>query len=164
MQGGKPDEDIRRPMQWTADGGFSSGTPWRDYFGDQTERNVAGQQQETGSLWQHYHTLIALRTAHPALRVGDWLPVTDNHRRIYSFVRATTDEVILVLVNLGQQPVTDYALTLAEGPFKAGVQPTLLMGAGNLTAPQVNAQGGFDAYRPVETLPEFSSVILQYQP
>ncbi len=164
MQGGKPDEDIRRPMQWTSEGGFSNGAPWRDYFGDQAERNVAAQQAEADSLWQHYRALVALRAAHPALRIGAWLPVKDDHRRVYSFVRATADEVILVVLNLGQQPVTDYTLTLEEGPFQEGLPPTLLMGAGEVRAPQVTARGGFTAYRPVESLPEFSGVILQYQP
>lgn len=164
MQGGKPDEDIRRPMQWTDEGGFSSGAPWRDYFGDQAERNVAAQQTEAGSLWQHYRALIALRAAHPALRMGAWLPVKDDHRRVYSFVRVTDEETLLVLVNLSQEPVTEYTLTLTEGPFQAGIQPTLLLGTGETSAPTANARGGFAAYRPVEALPAYGSVIIQYRP
>lgn len=164
MQGGKPDENIRRPLQWTAEGGFSSSAPWNNYFGDQVERNVAAQQQDAGSLWQHYHTLIALRAAHPALRGGSWLAVQDDHRRVYSFARAAEEDVILVVVNLSQEPITEYTLTLAEGPFQAGMVPALLLGAGDVSAPVINAQGGFDAYRPVESVAAYGSVMIQYRP
>ncbi len=43
MQGGKPDENIRRPMQWTAAGGFTTGKPWEPYYEEIGTHNVAGQ-------------------------------------------------------------------------------------------------------------------------
>ena len=70
MQGTKPDENIRRPMQWTAEGGFTTGTPWNDYFEDYAERNVAGQDADPISLLNHYRSLIRLRSEHEALARG----------------------------------------------------------------------------------------------
>ena len=54
MQGTKPDENIRRPMQWTAEGGFTTGTPWNGYYEDYQERNVASQDADPDSLLNHY--------------------------------------------------------------------------------------------------------------
>ena len=68
MQGTKPDENIRRPMQWTAEGGFTTGTPWNGYYEDYRERNVAGQDADPNSLLNHYRDLIRLRSEHAALR------------------------------------------------------------------------------------------------
>ncbi len=47
MIGTKPDEDIRRPMQWCSDDGlnvcFTTGTPWRFPAEDYETRSVALQ-------------------------------------------------------------------------------------------------------------------------
>jgi glycosidase len=162
MQGAKPDENIRRPMQWTPDGGFSAGTPWRGYYEDYATRNVTVQTTEAGSLLNHYRALIALRNNHAALRVGEWLPVTAEPGPIHSYVRVHAGELVLVVVNLSGQPVADYTLVLDKGPFTAAHQPARLMGDGELYLPPVNEDGGFTAYRPVLVLPPYSSLIIQY--
>ncbi len=166
MQGTKPDENIRRPMQWTAEGGFTTGTPWRGYYEDVAERNVAAQRDDPRSLWRHYQALIRLRNEHEALRIGSWQRVEASHRAIYSFVRASDEEVVLVVVNLSGQPVTGYSLTLAQGPFTVDMRPALLMGGGGgpLYAPVVNADGGFGPYRPVESLAPYGTCIVQFVP
>jgi alpha-glucosidase len=53
-------DGARHPMQWDADGGFSSGTPWLPMV-DPEERNVADQRDDPGSLLNHYRNLIARR-------------------------------------------------------------------------------------------------------
>ena len=164
MQGMKPDENIRRPMQWTPDGGFSTGRPWRGYFEDYATRNVTLQDTEEDSLLNHYRALIALRNNHAALRIGEWLPVTAEPGPIYSHVRVHEGELALVVANLSGQPVADYTLVLDEGPFTAAHQPAWLMGDGELYLPPVNAAGGFDAYRPIPVLPPYSSLIIQFVP
>ena len=88
MQGAKPDENIRRPLQWTTDGGFSTGTPWRGYYEDYATRNITAQSATPDSLLNHYRALIALRNNHAALRIGEWLPVTAEPRSVYSYVRS----------------------------------------------------------------------------
>ncbi len=164
MQGAKPDENIRRPMQWTPDGGFSTGTPWRGYYEDYAMRNITTQNATPDSILNHYRALVTLRNHHAALRIGDWQQVTVKGRSIYSYVRAYEDEVVLVVVNLSGQAVADYTLTLVKGPFTAAHAPAWLMGEGELYLPPVNADGGFDAYRPIPVLPPNSSTVIQYMP
>ncbi len=87
MTGTKPDEDIRRPMQWRSDDGlnvgFTVGRPWRYPADDYEERSVALQTADPDSLLNHYRALIHLRNEHAALRVGEWIAVeTDTADRV----------------------------------------------------------------------------------
>ena len=164
MLGTKPDENIRRPMQWEPDGGFTTAEPWHAYYEDYQERHVAGQSGDPNSLLNHYRTLIHLRNTHTALRVGSWLPVEADHQSVYAYLRVDGDETILVLVNLGNDPVDACNLTLAAGPLTSGLQPKLLMGTGEIDAPQVNEGGGFTGYQPIANLPPRSSFIIQLTP
>ena len=165
MQGTKPDENIRRPMQWTAAGGFTTGTPWNGYYEDYRERNVAGQDVDPNSLLNHYRDLIRLRNEHEALRVGDWQPVASEDDGVYASLRSTDKEQILVLVNLGSKPVNEYQLSLESGPLQPGARPALLLGQADLSAgPAVNATGGFAGYQPIAELPPQSSYVIQFAP
>jgi len=165
MQGTKPDENIRRPMQWTAEGGFTTGTPWNAYYEDYPERNVAGQDADPNSLLNHYRALIRLRSEHEALRVGDWQPVASEDDGVYASLRSTDQEQILVLVNLGSKPVNEYQLSLESGPLQPGARPALLLGQADLSAgPAVNATGGFAGYQPIAELPPQSSYVIQFVP
>ncbi|HEY89509.1 MAG TPA: DUF3459 domain-containing protein [Thermoflexia bacterium] len=163
MQGAKPDENLRRPLQWTAEGGFTTGAPWRGYYDDLAERNIAAQEDEPASLLNHYRALIRLRNEHEALRIGAWQVVPTAHRSVYATLRTSDEETLLVLVNLGGKPVEDYALTLPARHFVAGTQPALLLGTGPLNAPVINTQGGCDAYIPVPQLAAYGSYILQFE-
>jgi glycosidase len=165
MMGGKPDENIRRPMQWTPDGGFTSGEPWNAYADDHTMRNVAQQEADPNSILSHDRALIRLRNGHEALRVGEWHLVESGHDAVYASLRSTAKEQILVLANLGSKPVSDYGLILESGSLAPGVRPVQLMGqADQLVTPAVTARGGFTDYRPVATLPPRSSYFIQFVP
>ena len=165
MRGSKPDEDIRRPMQWTSDGSFTAGTPWNAYYDDLKERSVEAQAAAPDSILNHYRAWISLRNNHEALRIGEWQPITTDQRPVYASVRFTAGERILTLVNLGPEPVTTYSLTLDAGPLTPGLQPVLLMGeADQLFAPAVNAAGGFASYQPVGTLAPRSTYVIQFVP
>ena len=164
MQGTKPDENIRRPMQWTPEGGFTVGQPWHAYYEDYPERHVSGQSDDPDSLLSHYRALIRLRGDHSALRSGDWLPVETDNRSVYAFLRADDEEIILVLLNLGRQPVEEYSLNLPTGSFSGDLQPSLLLGEGELSSPKVNADGGFGDCKPIDGLPPYSSYVIQFMP
>jgi glycosidase len=164
MEGTKPDENIRRPMQWTATGGFTTGAPWREYFKDLAERNVAGQDAAAGSLLNHYRTLLRLRSTHEALRVGDVAPVESADERVHALLRSTANETILVVINLGFKPTAAYTLKLAAGPLAGTPAAALLLGDGRPAAPTVNAVGGFDAYQPLPSLPAHSTTIIRLAP
>ncbi len=166
MLGKKPDEDIRLPMQWNAEaqGGFTTGAPWRALNGDFTTKNVAAQTDDPNSLLSFYRMLIQIRQQHAALRVGDVYLIETGNKTVFASLRVTAIEVILVVVNLGQNPVSDYALQLKHGPLTGAYAVAPLLGAGDLAAPVVNAQGGLTGYQPLPELAAYSQLILQLQP
>jgi len=166
MRGAKPDERIRTPMQWdtSESAGFTTGTPWEELASNHQVFNVAVQNDDPDSLLNHYRALIHLRQDHPALRVGDMLLVESDAFQVYSFLRHGAGETILVVVNLSDEPVSDYQLALKSGPLVSVPGATLLLGEGQPVAPAPNAAGGFDAYVPLPTLAPQSSTVIQLTP
>lgn len=168
MTGIKPDENLRRPMQWdheTFRTGFTTGTPWRSPANDYEERSVALQIDDPDSLLNHYRQLIHLRNAHDALRIGDWLAVESEQAQIYAFLRTTDSQQLLVLINLSGDEISDYSLALADGPLTAAGSAELLLGQPTAVAtPSISANGGFSDYVPVPTLPAHSTFIIDLTP
>lgn len=167
MQGSKPDENIRRPMQWSGDSyrtGFTTGTPWRAPFTDFEERNVAQQMADPDSLLNHYRALIHLRHEHDALRLGDWTQIDANPGRVYASLRQVDDQILLVLINLSDKPSDDFRLTLEMGTLPAIGDTAVILGAGEATPPEINADGGFVDYQPLAELPPHSTYIIQLIP
>ena len=166
MLGKKPDEDLRLPMQWTADsnGGFTTGTPWRVLNADFLTKNVAAQTDDPDSLLSFYRQLIRIRNEHAALRVGDFYLVDTGSNTVFASLRATNDEAVLIVINLGQNPVSDYKLSLDNGPLAGAYAVTPILGSVEFAAPTINAQGGFEGYQPLPELRGYSQFILQLQP
>ncbi len=163
MMGEKPDEDIRRPMQWTADdpgAGFTDGEPWRPPYEDYQERNVAAQDDDPESLLNHYRALIRLRNENPALSGGEWTLVDTDPGRLHAYLRHDDAQSLLVLINPSRREVTDYSLSLASGPFADNPSARLIFGEGAAEAPGVNSSGGFDAYVPLAMLPPQSAFVI----
>jgi len=164
MMGTKPDEDIRRPMQWSGEGdgaGFTEGTPWRAPFEDYQERNVEGQDADPDSLLSHYRQLIQLRNDHEALRIGDWTLIETRPGRLYAFLRQSDDEALMVLINPNKQTIDDYSLDLGESSLGQDLTVELLFGKGEVSAPIINASGGFSDYRPFDSLPAQSTFVIE---
>lgn len=161
MIGAKPDECIRTPMQWDAaerEAPFAVGKRCKV---NATEVNVASQTDDPYSLFSHYRNLIHLRNDHPALRAGAFAQAESSSRAVYSFVRYTADETLLVVINLSDDTVSDYTLTLAQGPFTGASEIEVLLGDGALSAPNYNDDGGFDAYTPLPELAPFSTIVVK---
>lgn len=162
MNGMKPDERLRTPMQWDANrvtGGFTDGTPWETVQSNTPAVNVAMQTDDPESLLNTYRDLIHLRLAHSALRHGDILLVESDSRAVYSFIRRSEDETLLVLTNLSGEAVTDYRLSLNEGLSGASAA-SLVYGEGTVFAPTLTDAGGFEGYSPLASLPPYSTTIL----
>ena len=166
MAGSKPDERIRTPMQWANDatGGFSDGDRlWQPLQAADNLRaaNVADQRDDPDSLLSRYRDLIHLRNDNSALRRGDLRPVSSSARAVYAFVRQDPRQRLLLIINLGGEPVTDYALDLAAGD-RAFARATLVYGDGPLRAPIANEAGGFDDYRPLLILAPYSVSVIAF--
>lgn len=176
MTGRKPDENIRTPMQWSgeANAGFTTSSyPWRLPNMDYKEKNVVLQSSDANSLLSHYRKLIQLRNQHAALRIGDLVFVDSRGRDVLAFLRVIEEEIVLVVINLSKNDISDYALTLRSGPLSGEYRSALMLLTGEtsgkirLRSPEVNSQGGFDAFTPLpegQSLPAYATLILQLQP
>lgn len=101
------DIPMREPFKWNA----VAGPPMSNYYvlnaqaynarfsQNNDGRSVEEQNDVPGSLLEAYKQLIALRKAHPALRRGAYVPVTNNSSRTWSFLRhADGEETLLVVI------------------------------------------------------------------
>lgn len=109
MSGAKPDEDIRRPMQWntTRNAGFTTGTPWRNAQSNYPNYNVEKERADPNSLFNHYKKLIHLRNSEKALQKGSYEPMATNKSQVFAFLRQYEGEPILVVHNTGNNPVSN---------------------------------------------------------
>ena len=163
MQGIKPDERIRTPMQWEGDaetGGFTDGEPWQQLQNDAETINVALQTGEPDSLLSHYRDLIHLRSSHPALMWGDFVPVETESRAVYSFLRRSEEEKLLIVLNLSGEAISAYGLTLESGGLSGAA--TLVRGDDELMQPELDSAGGFAGYLPLAEIAPFSLTVIQF--
>jgi glycosidase len=166
MTGEKPDEKIRTPMQWSAgsNAGFSTAAPWQPVNAGYEQANVETQSADPDSLLNHYRKLIALRNEHPALRLGDTVLMEGENRRVLSFLRQSDTQQLLVVINLDQEPVSDYAFSVAASRLRGELSATELLNAAQAEAPVVDAEGGFTNYRPIPELAPRTGYVIQLAP
>jgi glycosidase len=96
---GSNDPNNRKPMVWD-------------------DLGVYQDPKETvnSELLSHYRTVIALRTAHPALRTGAFRTVlTDDAQDVWAFVRSGHGEELLVALNASDRPATVSFADLGDG-------------------------------------------------
>jgi len=168
LTGAKPDERIRSPMPWTPSGpaaGFTTGTPWEPLEAGSAATNVAAESTDPGSLLAHYRALIQLRDAHPALRIGSFVPLDSASRAVYAFIATLGGDRVAVIVNLGAEAETGYDLRLAKSAT-CGVASVAVAYANGVSAaaipvpPAVTGDGTFVGWRPVPLLPAHSTLVL----
>jgi glycosidase len=131
MRGDKPDERLRTPMQWSAEpgGGFTEGQPWETFQDDLASVNVSSQNQDPASLLNLYRRLVQLHVSHPALRHGDFVPITSSESSVTAYLRIAGDDVVLVVLNFGDEGADWPTLSLDPGPVAPGkYQPETLLG------------------------------------
>ncbi|MCR5888653.1 T9SS type A sorting domain-containing protein [Hymenobacter sp. J193] len=149
MLGTGADENKRKPMQWTAgaNGGFTTGTPWRGLNANYTQANVATMQADPASLLNHYKKLIGLRNASAPLRKGYLLPLTTTATSLLGYARVYEREAVLVLANLGSAALTPAAPTLAVSSLSAGSYTVTDMASGQAVGSvSLDTRGGFSSW------------------
>lgn len=170
MEGAKPDENLRRPMQWTDDeyAGFSAHAPWEAVDENHSTHNVRSEEQCQSSLLKTYQKLIRLRMQHPALRRGSMSLVKGSDPGLYSFLRTHTSgsgelEAMLVVVNLTGKTVRNPALSLPASPLRGRfVSKEILFG--DPTNPlAADDQGGFSGYQPADAIQPFDVLVLNLE-
>lgn len=163
MEGRKPDENIRRPMQWSSEqfGGFSSSVPWEELAPSYVAVNVQNQQNMPDSLLKTYQELIAIRKSQPALSMGDYIRVDSSNSGVYAFIRKQDSTTLLIVVNLTKKSIADYVIsasgtTLEDATYT--VSDMLTHSAGSALTIQ---GGGFKEYRPLEQLTSHTGYIFE---
>ena len=136
----KSRDNARTPMQWdtTANAGFTAGTPWIQVNPNYTTINAADEVADAGSVFHYYQALIALRKQYAIFSEGDFTLLFADHPALFAYQRRLGNEVITVLCNFYEKPLTLPADEIAALPLD-----TLLLA--NYAAPADAAQ-----FRPYE--------------
>lgn len=167
MEGTKPDEDIRRPMQWSSspNGGFTLGTPWEPLNPSFNEKNVEDQISDPKSLLSHYRDLIQIRNAHPVLQSGEQEMISTGNNQVFASLRSNDEEGMIVLINLSDKPASEYALSVDQSPLnEENFLAKSLMGEPVESPFIIDSSGGFNDYKPLDTLPPYSTTVILLTP
>lgn len=123
MKGVKPDEDIRRPMQWEPGpkAGFTTGNPWRSINSNYTTFNVQSLQADGNSIWNHYHKLIQIRNADEALQMGAVKNIVSTSNTVHSYSRTYQKDDALVLINTSSEYQKDVKFSFIKSDGDASV-------------------------------------------
>ena len=116
-------DNTRTPMVWdgSAEGGFTTGTPWLPVKPEQAARHVAGQLGAQGSVLEHYRAMLAFRKT-SALQDGH-TRFLDVAEPLLAFQRGEGEGAILCLFNLSpvSRAVTVSGVGAVTGPSLAAI-------------------------------------------
>ena len=101
-------DNARTPMHWNnqPNAGFSDGTPWIELNPNYPEINVESALADPSSIFYHYKTLIELRKAHPAIVYGSFIPVFEEHDKVFAYSRELDGEKLFVVCNFSNDNLT----------------------------------------------------------
>jgi alpha-amylase len=166
MEGVKPDEDIRRPMQWNADSnaGFTTGTPWRAPDLNYPQVNVASETGDPNSLLSFYRTFISLRNQHPALMNGSLSLINTDNTGVFANLSFGDAETILIVINLTKSPISNYNINLQGTELQDGsYQLEPLYGVGTSPVMQITDHA-ISNFKPLSELSAFGIYVYQVTP
>lgn len=109
MAGSKPDENIRLPFPWYADGKGEGQTNWREYeeYTDLNRQNAHDVQvKDPNSILNHYKHLIKLRKQNDALNSGTIETYPNESIEAEMYVRSSDEQRLLVIHNLARNEQT----------------------------------------------------------
>ncbi|MFC5862758.1 alpha-glucosidase [Acidicapsa dinghuensis] len=99
----------RTPMQWTPgpQSGFTTNPkPWLPIPPSAGAYNVETESKNPDSIYNTYKRLLALRKSEPALRTGEYQAIDENNQHVFSYLRKSQDETILIALNMSAQKHT----------------------------------------------------------
>jgi alpha-glucosidase len=98
----------RTPMQWdaTANAGFTTGKPWLNVPPVAKTYNVESESKDPHSIFNAYKKLLALRKTNDALRNGKQEDINEKDPNVYAFLRRTSDQTVLVALNMSAKTQT----------------------------------------------------------
>lgn len=96
------DLPLRAPMSWTAQGGFTNGTPFRPQAPNLVTHNAQAQRADRDSIFHFYKAMIRLRSTRPSIARGAFeFSFADG--LVLGFQRVLDRERTLVLINYGSE-------------------------------------------------------------
>jgi alpha-amylase len=166
MLGQKPDELIRTPMQWTGGAycGFSSAGSWEPVNPDCPEVNLEAQHADPQSLWNTYAALIRMRQSNPALSDGELFLVHADNPAIYSALRVSQGQALLLVANLGLKDLNSVGLVLEKGPLTGQYKLTPIHGEAQDSQLIATAKGGFTLFDSVRGIGGLQAVVYLLEP
>lgn len=98
-------DNARTPMQWknSRHGGFTQGQPWIEVNPNYAEINVAAALDDLNSVFFHYQQLIHLRKQHPSIVYGYFIPLLEEHDKVFAYLRRYSNETLLVMNNFSSE-------------------------------------------------------------
>ena len=166
MEGIKPDEYIRRPMQWddSINAGFTTGEPWQDIGTNIVTANVKNQLDDKNSLLSWYRQLIKFRTDYPVFSSGGYTAIKCSEREIYAALRESEEESVLVLINMSKNPIADFTLSFKGSSLPDGrYSSEPILGDVTITDLIVTAGNSTD-YQSFLSLAPFQTILLRLVP
>jgi alpha-amylase len=165
MMGIKPDEYIRRPMQWTSDvnSGFTTGKPWEDLGENYQTSNVSIEAVDKSSLLNWYKTLVQLRNANPIFSIGNYIPVKVDNPRVYAALRELDGKSILVIINLSKTPISEYSLSWQGSGMEDGAYKLTSILEPGTGMDLMSAGGKAAGYKPIDQMEAYSIIIFELQ-
>jgi alpha-glucosidase len=127
-------DGARTPMPWTEErlGGFTTGAPWLPLSSANLARAVGRQERDGYSQLALTRELLALRKAHPALRLGA-LRKCAARGSLLTFERALAGQRVRCLFNLSPAPLAIAGAATGRVLFAAnGATPERMSGYGAL--------------------------------
>lgn len=127
----KSRDNARTPMQWDAQGSFTTGTPWIEITPNQETINAEESQADPDSIYHYYQQLIELKKNSPVLQEGSTKPLLEDHPQIYAYRRVLGAEEMLMVHNfygtdtrLPLEDIEEYDIVMSNYPdtqLKAGM-------------------------------------------
>ncbi len=167
MRGTKPDEDIRRPMQWTpgANAGFTTGSPWNSLNNDYVQWNVETLAADPGSLWNRYREMVQARVASAALRRGTYHTLKATNSSIYAFLRRFEGDAVVAVHNLRSGTVGGWTLSALASQLPAGDYDAVDLVTGEeLNGVTIGTNGTLAGWGPQAVLLGYESLLVRLTP
>jgi Glycosidases len=101
-------DNARTPMQWNAspNAGFTTGKPWIKVNPNYKEINVEKDESNEDSILNYYRRMIKVRKENPCLIYGNFVPLFEKHKNVFTYLRELENERCLVILNLTSKPST----------------------------------------------------------
>ena len=94
-------DNARTPMQWddTDNAGFTDGKPWIQAADSYHSVNVKNTLNDPDSIYRHYQKLIEMRKTMHVVQEGRFIPLLQDHPKIYAYERRDENDSLIVLNN-----------------------------------------------------------------